>query len=540
MWFICLVKLFGFICCWLIIQAKMFRLFLYCSFLILFILPQAHAVRIEQLAMPGKLIKDHAEYEDQCEDCHKDFSEEAQSYLCSDCHEEIALDVTRKKGYHGDALVRDRECSECHTDHKGRDANIVIFDPATFNHKQTDFELRGSHKLAACEGCHDRENKKYREAPTECYACHKEDEPHKGLLGKNCDSCHNEKQWNELDYDFDHNQTDFPLKFKHTDVECLTCHTEGISKKISIECVTCHIINDVHGGRYGKRCQDCHTERGWDKGKFDHDQTDFPLRGSHEKVVCDACHKDPIFDKEMKMDCYSCHQADDKHHGQNGKQCNDCHTPTAWKKYIFDHDTTDFPLKGAHKDNPCTSCHKKDIYKEDLEIECIGCHRQDDVHKEDQGKQCDDCHNEQGWNKKIVFDHDMTSFPLVGLHATVPCEECHISQVYSDSKLTCISCHKVDDVHEKKLGTECISCHNPNGWGIWRFDHDLQTEYVLDGKHKDLDCHACHTEPVEDKIHLLTTCVSCHKKDDIHEGTHTDYCERCHVTSSFKDIQIKR
>jgi hypothetical protein len=501
---------------------------------------QVSAMRIEQLVMPGKLIKDHAEYEDRCEDCHENFTKEAQSKLCRNCHEEIDSDVIRKKGYHGDKLVKDRKCSECHTDHKGRDAIIVVFDTATFNHKQTDFELRGSHKTAQCDGCHDREKAKYREAKQECYACHKEDEPHKGLLGKQCDDCHNEEQWIELDYEFDHNQTDFPLRYKHEDVLCESCHTAGISKVLSIQCVTCHVINDVHGGRYGKRCQDCHTARGWDKGFFDHDQTKFPLRGSHEKVVCDACHKDPIFDEEMKMDCYSCHKKDDQHRGQNGKRCDDCHTPTEWKKFIFDHDTTDFPLKGAHKDNECTSCHKGDIYKEELKTTCIGCHTQDDVHKEDQGKECNDCHDEEGWNKKIVFDHDMTNFPLVGLHATAPCEECHLSQVYTDAKLTCKTCHEFDDVHKNKLGEKCIACHNPNNWGIWKFDHNTQTEYVLDGKHEDLDCHACHTESVEGEIRLLTTCVSCHKKDDVHDGSLTAYCERCHVTSDFKDIHVAR
>lgn len=516
----------------------MFKAILIALFFISYSL-EVFALRIEQLEMPGKLIKDHAEYEDRCEVCHEDFNQEVQSKLCLNCHKEIDLDVYKQKGYHGDKLVRDRKCSACHTDHKGRDADIVILEEATFNHKQTDFELRGSHKTAPCDGCH-KKDKQYRDAQQECVACHKEDEPHKGLLGKQCDNCHNEQQWNELDYEFDHNQTDFPLRFKHTEVPCESCHTSKMSKVLSIECVTCHVINDVHGGRYGKRCQDCHTATGWDKGKFNHNQTKFPLRGSHEDVVCDACHKDPIFDKEMKMECYACHKKDDQHRGQNGRVCDDCHTTEKWKEFKFDHDTTDFPLKGNHKDLECTNCHKGDIYKEELKTTCVGCHVQDDVHKEDQGKQCDDCHQEEGWNKKISFDHDMTDFPLVGLHATVPCEECHQSHVYTDAKLNCDSCHGHDDVHEKKLGTACVPCHNPNNWGVWKFDHDTQTEYVLDGEHKDLDCHACHTEPVKGDIHLLTTCFSCHKKDDVHEGTLTRYCERCHTTSSFNEPRIVR
>ncbi len=497
------------------------------------------ARRIEQLVMPGKLIEHHAPYENQCEVCHEDFTKEAQSGLCRDCHNEINFDVEHKKGYHGDKLIRDRECSECHTDHIGRDADIVVFETSTFNHKQTDFELNGFHQQVPCESCH-LEDIKYRDAKTECYACHFEDEPHKGFLGKQCDDCHNEDAWHELDYEFDHDQTDFPLRFKHKDVNCESCHTESISKLLSVECVTCHIVNDVHGGRYGERCQDCHTEMDWDKGKFDHDQTRFPLRFSHKEVVCDACHKDPIFDKEMDRRCVACHAKDDYHRGQNGKVCDQCHRPTKWNKFRFDHDTTDFPLHGKHKDLECTNCHKGDIYKEALKTACIGCHADDDVHKEDQGKECSNCHVEDSWNQNVIFDHDMTGFPLVGLHATTPCEECHLSHVYTEAKLQCDSCHRLDDVHKERLGRACITCHNPNGWAIWAFDHNTQTEYELEGEHENLDCHACHTEPVKGDINMLTTCFSCHEKDDIHNGSLTRYCERCHVTQGFEDVQLVR
>ena len=502
---------------------------------------EALAIRIEQLEMPGKLIEKHHEYEDSCELCHSDFNPEGQTGLCRDCHREIDLDVSLKKGYHGHESVRNKECVECHTDHKGRDADIVVFEELSFLHKQTDFELKGKHKTLSCNSCHEKD-KQYRDAPTDCVNCHIDDEPHKGLLGRDCKSCHNEEQWNELEHEFNHGQTDFPLRFKHADLECTVCHTENMSKALPTQCVTCHVVNDVHGGRYGKRCQDCHTEIGWEKGAFNHDQTKFPLRGSHEDVVCDACHIKPIFEKEMDMECFACHENDDKHLGQNGKQCEACHNTVQWRKSIFDHDATDFPLTGKHQDLECTRCHKKDIYDEKLDTDCVGCHKLDDVHKEDLGTECDNCHNEQGWKKEVVFDHDVTGFPLVGLHATAPCEECHSTHVYSEAKLNCDACHKIDDIHEKRLGKYCNECHNPNGWGIWVFDHDVQTNYKLDGEHKDLDCHACHTEPVENAkdIELLTSCISCHKKDDVHEGSLGIYCERCHITESFKKIRVVR
>ena len=102
-----------------------------------------------------------------------------------------------------------------------------------------------------------------------------------------------------------------------------------------------------------------------------------------------------------------------------------------------------------------------------------------------------------------------------------------------------MSCHEDDDVHKLKLGKNCELCHGPADWLIWLFDHNTQTDYPLDGKHEGLDCHACHTKPVKDKIELPTNCFGCHEKDDNHAGQLGRQCEKCHVTESFKTIKIK-
>ena len=51
----------------------------------------------------------------------------------------------------------------------------------------------------------------------------------------------------------------------------------------------------------------------------------------------------------------------------------------------------------------------------------------DDVHKGQVGKKCERCHNQSGWTKEVFFDHDLARFPLIGIHAITPCEECHLS-----------------------------------------------------------------------------------------------------------------
>jgi hypothetical protein len=508
----------------------------YLIFLILMLFFQnVSAMRIERLVMPGDLIQGHSKLEDECEKCHQSFTKGAQTKLCRNCHEDIDLDIKKKSGFHGASVIGNRACTDCHTDHEGRNAMIVLFEAEAFDHVQTDFELKGKHKQLACNSCH-KPKKKYREAAHDCYDCHKDEEPHEELLGKECSDCHNEEHWHKTE--FDHSKTDFPLKNKHKDVSCESCHPANVSKEISKKCITCHRINDIHGGRYGKKCENCHSTRGWGKIAFNHNKTDFPLRGSHKRVSCDNCHSGDI-NEDLKTDCYSCHQYDDEHRGQYGRKCQDCHNSTKWGKAKFNHDKTDFPLKGKHEDVKCNSCHKTDLYNDELDTNCNGCHAQDDVHNNSEGEKCEDCHNEQGWNKHIVFDHDMTVFPLVGLHAVAPCEECHLTQAFKDAEIICNKCHEKDDIHKQKLGSDCNFCHNPNSWEIWEFDHNKQTDYVLDGEHEGLDCHACHTE-AQEEISLKSACVNCHMKDDIHDGDFTYYCERCHVTSSFKDITLIR
>jgi hypothetical protein len=125
------------------------------------------------------------------------------------------------------------------------------------------------------------------------------------------------------------------------------------------------------------------------------------------------------------------------------------------------------------------------------------------------------------------------------MHAAAPCEECHADAVYRGTESSCNGCHAVDDVHERRLGRDCASCHNPNGWALWRFDHDVQTDYPLEGAHAGLDCLACHKVPVKGSIDLSHACYACHRVDDVHRGSYGRFCERCHTTSSFKELRLQ-
>ena len=496
----------------------------------------AAAAGIESLVMPGKLVQGHAEYEEECSKCHQPFRKESQNRLCTDCHEEVGADISGKQGFHGRGVAGKSDCKHCHTDHKGRDADIIELGIETFDHENTDFSLRGAHTGTSCSACHVR-GKKYRDAPGSCIDCHEKNDIHKKQLGDDCSDCHNERSWRNQD--FDHDATDFRLAGSHADLDCNSCHISQRYEDTATDCYGCHRLDDVHAGNYGVECNECHGEKDWVDVEFDHAGTDFPLAGRHREVECVSCHKAGI-KQELDTACVACHRSDDEHRSRYGRNCESCHNPRGWDKAKFDHSgDTDFPLRGKHENVQCELCHRGELATEDLGTGCYSCHAPDDVHKGQEGEQCETCHDEDGWGGQVRFDHAMASFPLNGMHAVTPCEECHLTAVFNTASSDCHACHREDDIHEQRLGSRCADCHNPNGWSLWEFDHNKQTDYVLDGAHEGLDCHACHLQRSPGKISLSSACNGCHREDDVHDGRFGRRCERCHGTGSFDAVEIR-
>ncbi|MBI5040266.1 MAG: cytochrome C, partial [Gammaproteobacteria bacterium] len=194
---------------------------------------------------------------------------------------------------------------------------------------------------------------------------------------------------------------------------------------------------------------------------------------------------------------------------------------------------------GKHKEVLCKTCHRGNL-TDKLETGCIACHRADDVHRGKQGEDCARCHKESGWGDEVVFDHDLTRFPLIGLHATAPCEECHASTTFQDVAMRCNDCHAESDVHKRTLGDDCARCHNPNGWAFWQFDHDIATDFRLEGAHSGLVCQACHRDPLKGhEFDQSKLCVACHAADDKHRGRFGRQCERCHDQESFENVRVQ-
>lgn len=487
------------------------------------------AQSIESVLSPGRLVAAHAKWEDECRSCHLPFDRAAQDRLCADCHKDIGRDMRERTGFHG--RQKAQPCRSCHTDHRGRDARIVVFEPKQFDHAQADFALRGAHRQTDCAKCH-APAKKYSAAPSDCNACHRKDDVHKGSLGPKCADCHGESSWKETT--FDHATTRFALTGRHADTRCDACHKNDRYKETPRACVACHKADDQgskgHQGRFGEKCDSCHTDKAWKPSTFNHDtDTKYTLRGKHRSARCNDCHSTPAPRVRLGTDCYSCHQKDDKHKETLGRDCGSCHNERDWKEPArFDHDKTEFPLLGAHTKTRCDACHTSKVFKEAPKM-CIGCHRKDDRHEGTLGTDCAACHGERDWKTTGGrFDHARTRFPLRNAHAApkVACKDCHRdAKSYRPTPTDCLACHRKDDKHEGQLGAKCESCHADTSWKNARFDH-AATRFPLLGRHMATDCKSCHKSARY--TDAPRECIGCHRKDDRHKLAYGEKCDSCH------------
>jgi hypothetical protein len=499
----------------------------------------AMAASVESLLMPGPLTARHARYENDCSSCHDRANRGRQSELCMACHKDIAADVQQKRGLHGRMSNAGTagQCQACHTDHKGRAADIVGLSVAQFDHARTDFMLEGAHRALACASCH-RSGTAFRAATPTCLGCHRRDDYHGGQLGTDCAACHGNTTW--AGARFDHGKTSFELTGAHQSLGCGACHVGGTYKPTPKTCVGCHQTDDVHRGERGNDCANCHTNRDWRNARFDHArETGFALLGAHAPLDCLTCHRNGDYKLKLPKDCAGCHRADDAHAARFGARCDDCHGDEAWKPVNYDHaQRAKFALEGAHVSLRCHACHAAKVGEPRLATNCAGCHAAANPHGATLRQGCENCHGQSSWRGQVGFDHDLTDFPLLGQHIVAGCAQCHRTLDFTTAPTGCNGCHARQDVHNGKLGPKCDSCHNPNAWGIWEFDHAKQTDFALTGAHQPLACGACHRQP-PDVVKLSRECVSCHREDDRHLGQFGLQCQRCHTTASFKGARIQ-
>ncbi|GAB4435887.1 MAG: hypothetical protein Kow0031_17650 [Anaerolineae bacterium] len=486
-------------------------------------------------------VATHAELGNRCAACHvAPWSADTLSDRCLVCHTATAAELTDPATLHG-AMLTDGflPCQECHTDHNGPTAAMTVVDPDRFPHTiATGYALDAHHEMSTgetleCAACHGDTLTDF-DAAT-CDTCHRDldaafTQAHVDAFGPDCIACHD--GLDSFGAAWTHDLTGFPLDGAHTQSDCTGCHA-GQQTLVALQgteaaCAACHAEDDAHAGAFGQDCAACHATASWEEATFSHAFTAFPLTGAHEQVACELCHINEVF-AGTPTDCYGCHQADDAHAGGLGQQCEQCHITKNWRETLFTHALTDFPLLGAHAAVPCIDCHLDNVFEGTPES-CAGCHQADDVHGGGLGQQCDTCHTTATWSETL-FTHALTDFPLLGAHAEVACEQCHLDNVFDGTPTSCYGCHATDDTHRGTLGQQCEQCHNNATWQDVVFNHAL-TNFPLTGAHQQTPCEQCHIDLEFGET--PTTCRGCHNKDDVHKGSFGPDCETCHTTTTWE------
>ncbi|HLW97862.1 MAG TPA: hypothetical protein VKR82_04395 [Candidatus Acidoferrales bacterium] len=304
-------------------------------------------------------------------------------------------------------------------------------------------------------------------------------------------------------------------------------------------------------------CDNCHIDAGWrpirSNPEFDHNKTRYPLRGMHEKVLCNQCHVKPVF-TDVGKNCADCHA--DIHLRKFGADCAQCHTVRGWQvslSSIKEHQNR-FPLIGAHAAVDCEACHKSAAVGQfqGLSTDCNSCHLTDFQKATNPSHtalnfptNCQVCHSMDSW-LGAKFDHlKFTGYALTGAHATLDCLSCHIGGKYQGTPTDCFSCHVKDfngttnPPHAQAgIPTTCSTCHTTVAWSPATFDHS-KTSFPLTGAHAAVPCASCHING--NFTSTPTDCFSCHVKD-FNGTTNPNHsqagipttCAVCHTTSAWQ------
>jgi len=316
-----------------------------------------------------------------CVQCHPKETKNTPMECGVRCHED-----SLHKGTLGDT------CSRCHSP--------GMWEAVRFDHTEdTDWPLKGMHKkVPQCEDCHAQ--RKYDGTPKNCSAegCHAKDDAHKGRLGTTCEKCHRETGENV----FNHNtMSRYKLDGKHLEVRCSDCHPSMTFKPRPVSCYGCHPEPTVHKGQYGTVCEQCHSTKTFEDIRPLHDVGDFSLKGAHDQVPCERCHKDNRPLQGAGNLCINCHRQDDVHSNSLSPRCGECHTQWSFAPARFDHTTVGCNLTGLHRSLACYDCHKNGNFG-GLVPTCVSCHadeasRQIGDGTHDGQTTCSQCHNPNAW-----------------------------------------------------------------------------------------------------------------------------------------------
>ena len=326
----------------------------------------------------------------------------------------------------------------------------------------------------------------------------------------------------------------------------------------------------VSHAEFESECARCHTP-------FSNTQDQLCL-ACHTQVETEISSSAGVHAKiEQVNQCYRCHS---EHQGR-------WFDPGMTARSKFDHNLADFSLVKHQVDysvapQDCTACHQDDSGFTSPPEKCVVCHADHErlfvlQHITDFGENCLGCHD--GVDSMNEFVHDSSTFPLTGRHTALPCADCHTdyrlgsgkqaqtvfltTQAFRNTLVECEACHAEPPVHLGLFPTECLECHNQDGWFPAflegkPFEHAENTHFSL-GRHAQdyqgspLVCQDCHLGGIGSDFDLQI-CVDCHSAgNDLTRGSgpefmakHTERfgpaCLDCHDgidrLSGFEHAQI--
>jgi Zn finger protein HypA/HybF involved in hydrogenase expression len=239
------------------------------------------------------------------------------------------------------------------------------------------------------------------------------------------------------------------------------------------------------------------------------------------------------------------------------EDCGLCHTAESWVPVTvseeFNHAEYGFALNGAHGQTPCGDCHHSLVFSEQLSL-CIDCHQ--DVHENELGTDCSRCHTTRSFIEysRMRREHQVTRFPLTGVHLTLDCQTCHLAGqqgnlMFVNTPVDCEFCHLDEalattspDHQANGFTNDCGQCHGTAGWIPAGFGH-TNTGFPLTGAHRGLGCSDCHGDTFNK---VPSDCVACHRDD--YDGTRDpDHvavgfpveCQICHSTVAWEPADIE-
>ncbi|MBZ5680439.1 MAG: cytochrome c3 family protein [Acidobacteriia bacterium] len=334
----------------------------------------------------------------QCADCHINNNYSLNSTACVSCHLKDFQGTTNPNHVTSNFP---QTCEQCH--------NTTSWLNAVFDHSSTGFPLTGSHTVPPrqCTDCHVNNN--YNLTSTACVSCHQTDYnnavspvAHAAAgFPTTCETCHDTVAW--TDGKFDHNTTGFSLTGQHTvpPRQCIDCHVGNNYSLNSNACVSCHLKdfngttnpNHVTSG-FPQQCELCHDTITWTDSTFNHNNTTFPLTGSHTVPPrqCADCHVNGNY-TTLPTACIGCHQTDYNNTTNPGHKaqpqffpttCQNCHSTTNWLNATFNHTQyTQFPTSHGNANNVCSTCHTN---SNDYSIfQCTNCHSKSQADSNHQG-----------------------------------------------------------------------------------------------------------------------------------------------------------